>query len=144
LNIVSLEPSVTAMLFAVGAQEQLVAVSEYCHRLVNIGQRPQLAPTWSAQEDELANLAPDLVIVAPPYRAESIAALLQTGLNLFCLYPRQLSDLYQHLIWLGGLTGRAAKAREVVTQTLRPSESKSKPLPLNTARAFMWRCGPSP
>lgn len=116
MRIVSLEPSVTAMLFALGAQEHLVAVSEYCHRLVDIGQRPQLAPTWSAQADELAKLAPDLVVVASPYRSESIAALLQAGLNLFCLYPQQLSDLYQHLIWLGGLTGRADKAKEVVAR----------------------------
>lgn len=105
MRIVSLEPSITAMLFALGAQEQVIAVSAYCHRVADVGDRPQLAPTWSARPEDLADLEPDLVIAAPPYRVESVAGLLQTGLNVLCLYPKRLDDLYRHLHWLGRLAG---------------------------------------
>ena len=46
-RIVSLEPSVTAILFALGQGKRLVAVSEWCERLADVGDRPRLPSTWS-------------------------------------------------------------------------------------------------
>ncbi len=113
-RIVSLEPSVTATLFALGQERRLVAVSAYCSRLVDVGERPQLSPTWSAQPDEVAALEPDLVIVSVPFRAEAVSGLLQAGLDVLCLYPKRLADIYAHVAWLGRLTGAEDAAYRVV------------------------------
>jgi len=113
-RIVSLEPSVTATLFALGQEHRLVAASAYCSRLVDVGARPQLSPTWSAQPQEIAALRPDLVIASVPYRTEAVAGLLQAGLDVLCLYPKRLADVYAHVAWLGRLTGAKEAARRVV------------------------------
>jgi len=113
-RIVSLEPSVTATLFALGQAHRLVAVSAYCSRLVDVGERPQLPPTWSARPSEIAALEPDLVIASVPYRVEAVAGLLQSGLDVLCLYPKRLADVYAHIGWLGRLTGAEETARHVV------------------------------
>lgn len=115
LRIVSLEPSITAMLFALGAADHLLAVSSYCHRLVDVGDKPQLSTTWSAKADQIRDLSPDLVLASVPYRLESIAELLQARLNLLCLYPQYLRDVYHHITWLGRLTGKSAIADQLVT-----------------------------
>ncbi len=44
-RIVSLEPSVTATLVALGQRRRLVAVTRYCQRPVDVGGLPQLEPT---------------------------------------------------------------------------------------------------
>jgi Periplasmic binding protein len=115
MRIVSLEPSVTSMLFALGVQDQVIAVSSYCRRLVDIGDRPQLSPTWSIQAQAIADLHPDLIVAAPPYRVQSITELLQTRHNVLCLYPQRLDDLYRHVHWLGRLTGVPTSAERLVT-----------------------------
>lgn len=80
-RIVSLEPSITATLIALGQRRRLVAITRYCHRLVDVTDLPQLETTWSVKAGEIAALKPDSVIAATPYRAGKIDALLQAGLN---------------------------------------------------------------
>jgi len=112
----SLEPSVTATLFALGQQARLVAVSKCCHHLVDVGDRPRLPPTWSANAEEIAALSPDLIVASVPYRAESIEALLRARLDVLCLYPKRLQDAYAHIAWLGRLTDADDEARRVIAQ----------------------------
>jgi ABC-type hemin transport system substrate-binding protein len=102
-RIVSLEPSITAILEALNQRHRLVGVTRYCYRLVNVAGLPQLETTWSVKADEMAALAPDLVIAATPYQAGRVDELLKAGLNVLCLYPQSLADVYAHIIWLGRL-----------------------------------------
>jgi iron complex transport system substrate-binding protein len=113
-RIVSLEPSVTATLFALGRGKRLVAVSEWCGRLADVGDRPRLPSTWSARPEDILPLEPDLVIASVPYRAETMVTLLQARLNLLCLYPERLKDVYAHIAWLGRLTDAADEAARVI------------------------------
>ena len=115
-RIVSLEPSVTATLFAVGRQDRLVAVSEWCERLVDVGDLPRLPSTWSAKPEDIVALEPDLVVASVPYRADTIVDLLRAGLNVLCLYPKRLADAYAHILWLGRLTDAADAAERVVAE----------------------------
>ncbi len=115
-RIVSLEPSVTATLFALGQQARLVAVSEWCDRLVDVGDLPRLPSTWSAKPQDIAGLESDLVVASVPYRAETIVELLRAGLNVLCLSPQRLEDAYAHILWLGRLTAAAAEAERVVAE----------------------------
>lgn len=132
-RIVSLEPSVTAIVYALGQQERLVAVSKYCERLVDVGDKPRLAPTWSADAQAIAALAPDLVIASVPYRSESINALLQARLNVLMLYPQRLQDVYAHILWLGRLCQASERAQALVAemqtalQALRPPQHRPRP-----------------
>jgi iron complex transport system substrate-binding protein len=113
-RIVSLEPSVTAILFALNQGKRLVAVSEWCERLADVGDRPRLPSTWSARLEEILPLEPDLVVASVPYRAETMVELLRARLNLLCLYPERLKDVYAHITWLGRLTGAADEAEQVI------------------------------
>lgn len=140
-RIVSLEPSVTATLFALGQQARLVAVSEWCDRLVDAGDRPRLPSTWSAKPEEVAGLSPDLVIVSAPYRAATITDLLQAKLNVLCLYPQRLEDVYTHIAWLGRLTNAADEAERVINQMQADFETiRQRVADLRSPRVYveMW------
>lgn len=113
-RIVSLEPSVTATLVALGERRRLVAVTRHCGRLVDVAGLPELESTWSVSADAVAALDPDLVIAAAPYRAGKVDELLRSGLDVLCLYPRSLADVEAHVGWLGRLCDAAAPAAEVV------------------------------
>src|SRR5688572_29439908 len=104
-RIVSLEPSITSTLIALGQREKLVAVTRYCSRLVDVGDLPQVEITWSLDADQIAAHQPDLVIAGTPYRAGKIDELLQRRIPVFCLYPRTLHDVYANIEWLANLCG---------------------------------------
>lgn len=99
---------------ALGQRRRLVAVTRYCHRLVDVSGLPQLDTTWSVKAGEVAALKPDLVLAATPYRAGKIDELLKARLNVLCLYPQSLADVYAHIIWLGWLSQAPAQAEEIV------------------------------
>jgi iron complex transport system substrate-binding protein len=114
IRIVSLEPSVTAIIAALGRLDCVVGVSPWCDGLVDVGDRPRLSTTWCANAAEITALDPDLVIASVPYRAEAVCELLQAGLDLLCLYPQHLEDVFGHVTLLGRLTDAAAQAEQLV------------------------------
>ncbi|MCB0173442.1 MAG: ABC transporter substrate-binding protein [Anaerolineae bacterium] len=115
-RIVSLEPSITATLAALGQRHRLVGVTRYCHRLAEVTGLPQLDTTWAVKADEVAALQPDLVIAATPYQAGKIDTLLQAKLDVLCLYPQSVADVYRHIRWLGRLCDAADQADTLVAQ----------------------------
>jgi len=115
-RIVSLEPSVTATLIALGQKQRLVAVTRYCSRLADVEGLPQLETTWSVKAEDVAALKPDIVIAATPYQAGKIDELLKAKLNVMCLYPESLNDVYDHVIWLGRLCDVSSKAEDIVSE----------------------------
>ena len=113
-RIVSLEPSITAMLYALDQADRIVAVSRYCHRLVDVADKPTLPSTWSITPEDVAVHRPDLVIASVPYAAESMLALLKASFNLLCLYPKRLADLYLHIGWLAGITAVPHRGQQLI------------------------------
>jgi iron complex transport system substrate-binding protein len=140
-RIVSLEPNATSILFALDRADCVVGVSKWCNRLVDIGDRPRLSTTWCAQAKEIVALSPDLVIASVPYRSESVCELLQAGLDVLCLYPRRLQDVYRHIICLGRLTDAAAEAERLVASMeadLASVRAEARGLPRPRVYAEMW------
>ena len=141
MRIVSLEPSVTAILLALGQAEKLVAVSRYCVCPAELSHLPRLPSTWSVQASDVVPLRPDLVIASVPYRTESIAELLQAQLDVLCLYPSRLDDVYRHIRLLGSLTGASAQATQMVNmmQTeFANLQERAKHYPRRRVYVEMW------
>lgn len=114
LRLVSLEPSVTSILHTLGQMDKVVAVSHYCDQLVNVGQRPRLPSTWAIKPEDAIPLEPDLIIASAPFSTESVANLLKAQLDVLCLYPQRLDDVFRQVRLLGSLTDAAAAATSVV------------------------------
>jgi iron complex transport system substrate-binding protein len=96
MRIASLQPSITLTLAALDKLDHLCACTKYC-----IDAQPALAArnlkilhdSWTANTDEILAAAPDLVIASVPYRMESLAAILKSGLPVLTLAPHNLDDI---------------------------------------------------
>ena len=62
-RIVSTSPSITETLFALGAGDRVVGVSEYCHFPPQATTRPRVGSYMRPNAEVIARLKPDLVIV---------------------------------------------------------------------------------
>jgi iron complex transport system substrate-binding protein len=101
LRIASLQPSVTLTLAALDRLDALCAVTKYCVEAIPLLAARDLAivhDSWSFDKpgnlEALLGAKPDLVIASVPYRLESLAAILKSGVPVLALAPHGLADVY--------------------------------------------------
>jgi iron complex transport system substrate-binding protein len=101
VRIASLQPSITLTLAALNRIDALCAITKYClEALPELAVRnlPVLHDSWSFDKpgnlETLLAARPDLVIASVPYRMESLAAILKSGLPVLALAPHSLADIY--------------------------------------------------
>jgi iron complex transport system substrate-binding protein len=124
LRIVSLAPSATSILYAIGAKSALVGVTKWCADVAPVSKLPRLGDCWRMESvDEILRLKPTLVIGSVPYKQETVAKLLEQPLNFLAMNPRTLADIEADIRLLGGITQRTAAAEKVV-KTMRRTFSE--------------------
>lgn len=114
MRIVSLAPSATSILFALGAQKNLVGVTRWCKDVAPVNGLAELGDCWRCDPDKVAALKPDLVIGSVPYKGSVVRELLRRGLTFLAMNPRRLTDVFSDIEHLGRLLGRRKRAAKVV------------------------------
>jgi iron complex transport system substrate-binding protein len=116
-RIVSLAPSATSILVALGARRQLVGVSKWCVDVApEVAELPRVGDCWALDPESVMSLRPTLVIGSVPYKQETVAKLLEHPVAFLAMNPRSLADVELDIHLLGGIVGRAAAARKVVAR----------------------------
>jgi len=117
VRIVSLAPSNTEILFAVGAGAQIVGRDELSDYPAEAQQVASIGSTYGALNAEaILALQPDLVLGADITSPEQVQALEDLGLTVFVLpNPVDFEGLFANLELVGELTGHAAEAQTAVS-----------------------------
>jgi len=115
-RIISLAPSATSILYALGAEKSLIGVTRWCRDVAPVNGIPALGDCWRCNPEEVAALKPDLVIGSVPYKGETVAALVRRGLTFLAMNPRTLADISADVEMLGRLLGREKQAQKFVGQ----------------------------
>lgn len=80
-RIVSLTPGVTETLFAIGANNRVVGVSDYCDYPSEVSSLPRVGSFLAPVVEAVIRLQPDLVIISPsPGNKNAVAALERAGI----------------------------------------------------------------
>lgn len=115
-RIVSLAPSVTSILLALGARRDLVGVTRWCSDVAAVGRLPRVGDAWALNVADVLRLRPTLVIGSVPYHPHTVAGLLDAPFPFLATNPRFLQDIYSEIHLLGRLTGRSRAAERLVSQ----------------------------
>ncbi len=119
LRIVSLAPSATSVLCAIGAKKTLVGVTKWCANVAPVPGLPKLGDCWHTDSVvEILKLKPSLVIGSVPYKPETLAKLLEHPLSFLATNPRTLSDIENDIRMLGRIVGRLSQA-ELLLRRMR-------------------------
>lgn len=117
LRIVSLLPSATETVCALGACAQLVGVDDYSLDLPEVDHLPRLGPTWQPQLERIVQLQPDVVFVG---RHLGVRQRLQAlGLVVHEVDAVQLDDVFDVLHRVAAVLGVPAQSAHTVEGTLR-------------------------
>lgn len=114
-RIVSLSPSATEALFAVGAGDQVIAVDDE-------SDYPAAAPStdlsaYQPNVEAIVRYRPDLVVVPATVPRDVIGGLRDLGLSVLVEpAPRQLRGAYRQIRLLGAATGHRAAGERVARE----------------------------
>jgi ABC-type Fe3+-hydroxamate transport system substrate-binding protein len=141
-RIVSLVPSWTEWLFALGAGGALVGVTEFCvHPADGVARLPKVGGTKNPDIGAIAALKPELVIAnREENRRRDVERLEAAGVRVFVTYARSVREALGEMSALARLTGRAREA-EPVTAALesqlaaRQAAASTRPKVV----ALVWR-----
>jgi iron complex transport system substrate-binding protein len=118
-RIVSLAPSVTSILLALGAGPELVGVSKWCKHVAPIGRRAQVGDCWKLDIREVLRLNPTLLVGSVPFAPETVAAILKHPVAFLAINPRSLADIETDIRTLGRLVSRSTRAEELIGKMRR-------------------------
>lgn len=114
-SIVSLAPSLTESLFAIGAGDAVVARTEYCNYPPEVESLPTIGgfSADSMSIEAIVALEPDLVVGGINH-TEVAATLEDQGITVLLVEPASVADIMDTLLTLGAMTGHADQAQAVV------------------------------
>ncbi len=134
-RVVSLVPSVTETLFALGAEDRLVGVTTFCNYPPKAKTLPKVGSYESPSMEMLLQLEPDLVIGSADMMSPGLLSFLEDmEITVYITYPRNLMEVAGTMRQLGLLVGEAeagerlaAELEEAVSRLRGETANKKRP-----------------
>jgi iron complex transport system substrate-binding protein len=119
-RIVSLAPSCTEILFAVGAGDKVVGVTDYCNypydfaAWIAAGNMTSIGGFEDPTVEVIASLNPDLILATGGIQEETVEALRDLGRKVLVLDPTNIDGVLRNIELVGNATGKRAEATTLV------------------------------
>ncbi|MBZ4643530.1 MAG: periplasmic binding protein [Deferribacteraceae bacterium] len=119
IRIVSLTPSITKQLMALGIERNIVGCTSYCPLAQKKGANAKVIGSVSTINIEaILQLKPDVVIANSLTNLKSIEKLKSLNVNVEIFeYPKSIEDIFKTVSRLGKITGRVQEAEKIVDQS---------------------------
>jgi len=118
LQIVSLAPSVTEILFALGLGDHIVGVTDRCDYPRAAKAIERVSGFGTPNVEKLLALSPDIVIACGLEKPDFAEVLRQAGIQVLNVqkggYIAGFTDLFDAIQQIGEATGRSAEAQQLV------------------------------
>jgi iron complex transport system substrate-binding protein len=116
VRVVSLAPSVTELLFALGAGDRVVGVTDRCDYPPEATRIERVGGFGKPNVEKLLALAPDLVVVAGPARRDLIQSLHKSGMRTLEVQIRNFDEMFQTLRRIGQAVGMSQQAETIIAR----------------------------
>ncbi len=113
-KIVSLAPSNTEILFALGLGDKVFGVTEYCNYPEEASAKEKVGGYSGVDIEKVVAINPDLILAEDLHKQEVIPALEQLGFTVIALVPHNLQEIMDSITLLGMITGTEAAASQIV------------------------------
>jgi len=114
-RIISIAPANTEILYALGIENRIVAVTDYCNYPPEVKDKPSVGGFSTPNIEKIIALTPDLVLAAPIHEAQIIPQLEAKGINVLALTPATIDEVLKAITLVGQVTGAEKKANNLVT-----------------------------
>ncbi len=121
-RIVSLAPSHTETLYALGLGDRLVAVTDYCNYPPEAEEKPSIGGFSTPNIEEVVAMDPDLILATSMHEDKVIPQLEAKGLTVVAMDPTTIDEVTASIT----LIGKAAGAEKEAASLLADMQSRIK------------------
>jgi len=115
-RIVSLAPSNTEILFALGLGDKVVGVTDWCDYPPEALEKEKVGSYDTPDIEKIVALNPDLVLVAYGTTMDVINSMVGLGLTVFGIKTTDLDDLLNDIKTVGEITDTEVEAQSVTSE----------------------------
>lgn len=113
-RIISLSPTNTEILFAIGAGDRVIGVTEYCNYPEEAKKREKVGGVSTVSIEKVVSLEPDLVLGDELNGKETFERLEELNITVAGLNPVNVSEILADIMLVGTITGEEEKASALV------------------------------
>lgn len=128
-RIVSLAPSLTEILYDLGVENRIAAVTDYCDYPPGARAKPKIGGFVNPSLEAIVSLRPDLVVMTEDGNPQVLERRLRTlGIRTYIFKARRIKDLPQEIRVMGRILGIGTaadrRADSIETRVRRIGEGK--------------------
>src|SRR5487761_625286 len=141
-RIVTLAPNLTEIVYALGAQDRLVGVSNYSDYPPDAKSKPRVGMQLNPNLEAIVAARPDIVLVAAVNRYETADALARLGIAVYGTDPHTVEGTLASIEHIGDVIGASAQAESVIAnlrQRLDALKSKLAGMPPTRVLFVVWQ-----
>ena len=145
-RIVSLVPSVTETLFALNAEKNIVARTDYCNWPEETSSIPSVGgfDGKSLSLEKIISFQPDLVCVATVMHDHLVGPLQQYGIEVFVSSADSISSVKEEIIQLAKLTNKEQEGKDLIKKIDLQIQEASKIATKKTVPTVYWEISSAP
>lgn len=115
-RIISLIPSLTETLFALGLEDRVVGVTDYCNYPAGALTKEKVGNLFNLNTEMILSLEPDLVLAAESAMLQdTLTFLAENGITVVVIEPLNLDAIEESIRQVGKITGVPEKGVEVAS-----------------------------
>lgn len=122
-KIVSLAPSNTEIVFALGLGDRLVGVTQSCNYPEEALQKDKIGDFAQIDMERIVVIDPDLILATDIHKQDVIPGLEQLGFTVISLVPHNLDEVMASITLIGRVTGAPEEASRLVADMSRRIEA---------------------
>ena len=115
-KIISLAPSNTEIVYALGLEDRLVGVTTYCDYPEAALDKPEVGGFNTVDIEQVVAIQPDLILATDIHTAEVVPGLEGLGLTVLVLDPRSLDEVLESIELVGKCTGQLDEAYQLIIE----------------------------
>ena len=141
-RIVSLSPSHTEILFALGLGGRLVGATTYCNYPPEVADTPRVGGFSDVDLEQVVGLAPDLVLASTIHSTEVVPRLEELGIAVFVVNPPTVLAVLDSILTIGFITGQARAAAVLVAEMQERIDAILEAVAGAAKPEVFWELGP--
>ncbi|MFD0678539.1 MULTISPECIES: ABC transporter substrate-binding protein [unclassified Paenibacillus] len=114
VRIVSVSPSETEALFALGLGDRVVGVSDFCDYPAEAALKPKMGGIVKPNEESLIAANADIVLSGVSLKVPVVEQLRGLKVNVFKVEPKTMDDVMNNLLMFGQLFDKQGQAEALV------------------------------
>lgn len=114
VTFVSLAPSITEIVYALGAEDGLLGVSTECNYPKEAQEKPKIGNTYFLNKEMLIKLKPDYLLTVEGAQFKNTKISDKIPVTTLCFTMESVNAVYETVLAIGKLTGKEENALKIV------------------------------